>query len=139
MRQRQFLDVVDEAIAHARFDEACAHLQPQHQGVVLPDAHDRVLAADVVARVDVPGFDRSNMDGFAVRAADTFGAEELEPLILAVTDVGLAAGQAPPAGFELKAGFAMPIARGPWSRSMSSWLSQFLRGKLLSLPDQTWT
>ncbi len=112
MRQRQFLDVVDEAIAHARFDEACAHFQPQHQNVVLSDAHDRVLAADVVARVDVPGFDRSNMDGFAVRAADTFGAEELEPLILAVTDVGLAAGQAPPAGFELKAGFAMPIATG---------------------------
>ena len=65
MRQRQFLDVVDEAIAHERFDEACAHLEPQHQNVPLSNVHDRVLAADVVAKVDVPGFDRSNMDGFA--------------------------------------------------------------------------
>ena len=42
--------------------------------IALEDALGRVLAEDVRAEVDVPGFDRSNMDGFAVRAADTFGA-----------------------------------------------------------------
>jgi len=36
----------------------------------------RVLAEPVTAREDVPHFFRSNMDGFAVRAADTFGASE---------------------------------------------------------------
>ena len=43
------------------------------------DALDRVLARDVVADIDVPGFDRSNVDGFAVQAQDTFGAMEETP------------------------------------------------------------
>ena len=42
----------------------------------------RVLAEDVVSGVDVPPFDRSAVDGYAVRAADTFGAEEGRPVEL---------------------------------------------------------
>ena len=45
----------------------------------LAAALGRVLAEDVVAAVDVPSFDRSNFDGFAVRAADTYGAAEERP------------------------------------------------------------
>lgn len=48
----------------------------------------RVLAADVRAEVDVPGFARSAMDGFAVRGEDTFGASDYDPIALRV--VGLA-------------------------------------------------
>ena len=48
--------------------------------VPLDAALGRVLAADVVSPVDVPSFDRSNVDGFAVVAEDTFGAsEEVSP------------------------------------------------------------
>ena len=47
--------------------------------VALPDAAGRVLAADVVAERDVPPFDRAAMDGYAVAAADTFGAGRQEP------------------------------------------------------------
>ncbi len=112
MKQRQFLDVLEEGEAHRRFDEACAHLQARVELVPLDGALHRVLAADVTAVVDVPAFDRSNMDGFAVRAADTFGAEELEPVGLAVADLALAAGHAPPAGFEVAPGTAVPIATG---------------------------
>ncbi len=112
MKQRQFLDVLDEVEAHRRFDEACAHLEPRVEQVTLDVALHRVLAADVTAAVDVPAFDRSNMDGFAVRAVDTFGAEELEPVALAVADLALAAGHAPPAGFEVTPGTAVPIATG---------------------------
>jgi len=112
VRQRQFLDVVDEAVAHERFDAATAHLTPRFEQIPLDQASGRVLGEDVVAAVDVPGFDRSNMDGFAVRAADTYGAEELEPVVLAVADLSLAAGQAPPEGFELAPGHAVPIATG---------------------------
>lgn len=112
MKQRQFLDVLDEAEAHRRFDEACAHLEPRTENVMLDVALHRVLAADITAAVDVPAFDRSNMDGFAVRAADTFGAEELEPVVLALADVALAAGHGPPAGFEVAPGTAVPIATG---------------------------
>src|ERR1035438_10363389 len=39
----------------------------------------RGLAAHVVSPVDVPSFDRSNVDGFAVVAEDTFGASEEVP------------------------------------------------------------
>ena len=47
--------------------------------VPLDAALGRVLAADVVSPVDVPSFDRSNVDGFAVVAEDTFGASEEVP------------------------------------------------------------
>ena len=88
MKQRQFLDVVDESVAHERFDAATAHLVPRLEKVLLDQAAGRVLGENVVAAVDVPGFDRSNMDGFAVRATDTHGAEELEPIALALAFYG---------------------------------------------------
>ncbi len=112
MRQRQFLDVVDEAVAHERFDAACAHLSAATERIALALARGRVLAADVVARVDVPAFDRSNVDGYAVHASDTAGASELDPLRLELSDLTLAAGQAPPGGFEVERGVAVPIATG---------------------------
>lgn len=112
MKQRQFLDVVDEAVAHRRFEAVCAHLEPRREVVSLESSLGRVLAQDVVAPVDVTGFDRSNMDGFAVRAEDTFGAEELEPMVLSVSELSLAAGQRPPDDFEVAPGIAVPIATG---------------------------
>lgn len=112
MKQEQFLDVVDERTAHARIEAACAHLAPRSERVALCDALGRVLADDVRAPVDVPGFDRSDVDGFAVRASDTFGAEELAPVRLGIGAVRLAAGTAPPEGFELPARTAVQIATG---------------------------
>jgi putative molybdopterin biosynthesis protein len=50
----------------------------------LEAAAGRVLAEDVVAEVDVPGFDRAVMDGYAVRAEDTYGAGEQSPAVLEV-------------------------------------------------------
>lgn len=51
----------------------------------------RVLAADVVASVDLPGFDNSAMDGYAVRSADVAGASAAAPVVLDV-DGDVAAG-----------------------------------------------
>jgi putative molybdopterin biosynthesis protein len=112
LKQDQFLDVVDEATARRRFDAATAHLAPRVETVGLAAALGRVLAQDVRAAVDVPGFDRSNVDGFAVRAVDTFGAEELAPRRLAVVGVDLAAGARPAADLVVAAGTAVPIATG---------------------------
>ena len=112
MRQEQFLNVVDEAEAHRRFDAACRHLVPQSEVLPLDGLLGRVLAVDVRAAVDVPGFDRSNVDGFAVRAADTFGAEELDPASLTLDDVRIAAGVPADAGYEVAAGHAALIATG---------------------------
>ncbi|MEM2780742.1 MAG: molybdopterin-binding protein [Candidatus Bathyarchaeia archaeon] len=48
----------------------------------LLEAFNRVLAEDVVAEIDVPPFSRSTVDGYAVKAEDTFGADENRPVKL---------------------------------------------------------
>ncbi len=50
--------------------------------IALAEAAGRILAVPVVSPVNVPGFARAAMDGFAVRAEDTFGAEAHNPLAL---------------------------------------------------------
>jgi molybdopterin molybdotransferase len=52
--------------------------------VPLEEAADRILAADVIATLDVPAFDRAAMDGYALRGAATVGASEYNPLALPV-------------------------------------------------------
>jgi molybdopterin molybdotransferase len=54
--------------------------------IATADALDRVLAEDVHSPGDLPTFRRSTMDGFAVRAADTFGASEGLPAYLEIVD-----------------------------------------------------
>lgn len=51
-------------------------------GAMRPDLDGRVLAADVIAPENLPPFDRAAMDGFAVRAADVFGAGDSSPAYL---------------------------------------------------------
>jgi len=52
------------------------------EDVLLESALGRVLSRDVVSLQDLPGFTRSTMDGYAVRAKDTFGATESMPALL---------------------------------------------------------
>lgn len=109
-RQQQFLDVASREDAIRRFH---AHLDLTPRGeemVPLGDAVGRVLAADVVAGVDVPGFDRSGVDGFAVRAADTVGAREDAPVRLTLNAEVLAAGTVP--ALAVAPGTATVIATG---------------------------
>jgi molybdenum cofactor synthesis domain-containing protein len=54
------------------------------ESVPLVDAESRTLAERVDATIDVPGFARAAMDGYAVRASDTFGASESDPVPLPV-------------------------------------------------------
>jgi molybdopterin molybdotransferase len=54
--------------------------------IALTDANGRVLAANVISDRDVPPFARAGMDGYAVRAEDTFGATRYEPRILSVVE-----------------------------------------------------
>src|ERR1051325_10959077 len=54
--------------------------------VGLGDADGRVAARDVISHVDVPPFDRAAMDGYAVVAADTFGAGPGAPRTLVCVD-----------------------------------------------------
>src|SRR5690606_11389244 len=62
-----------------------AHTQRLPEEIVpLREAAGRVLAREVVSEVNVPGFVRAMMDGFAVRAADTSGASPYNRLSLTV-------------------------------------------------------
>ena len=94
-RQEQFLDVVDRDAATAQFHR---HLKLRPLGaetVPLSQALGRVLARAVIADVDVPGFDRASVDGFAARADDTVGATERAPKALALNGEILTPGTVP--------------------------------------------
>ncbi len=109
-RQEQFLEVVSAAEARRRF-EACIDRSPlgaetQPLAAIL----GRVLAANVIAPVDAPPFDRANVDGFAVRAADTAGASDGAPKRLALNAEVIACGVEP--AVEVKPGTATAIATG---------------------------
>ncbi len=109
-RQEQFLEVVSAEVARARFEQ---HLDPSPfsaERVSLAHALTRVLAHDVVAAVDVPPFDRSNVDGFALRAADTLGASDTSPKQLALNAEVIACGDAPV--LDVMPGTATTIATG---------------------------
>jgi molybdopterin molybdotransferase len=69
---------VEEAVHTAR--SIAVPPSVEHTGLI--DAEGRVLAADITADVDIPGFSRSTVDGYALRAADTIGASESLPAIL---------------------------------------------------------
>src|SRR6476660_766763 len=76
-RQEQFLEVVSAEDAK------------------LADSRGRVLANDVIAAVDAPPFDRSNVDGFAVRAVDTSGASDGNLKVLTLNPEVIACGHMP--------------------------------------------
>lgn len=110
MKQRQFLEVLDRDEAERRWRGSLRVERLPGEEVPLEEAHGRVLAEDVRSPVDVPGFDRSNMDGFAVRAEDTYGASEEEPRRLRLLPGSIPTGVVPEAVVE--PGTALAIATG---------------------------
>jgi len=94
-RQTQFLTVITRDEATARFQRHLRLAPLAVESVPLSRALHRVLADDIAAYVDVPGFDRSNVDGFAVQAADTHDAAEETPRTLALDAEVLAPGVTP--------------------------------------------
>ncbi len=96
---------VEQAVAWVR-----RTLMPcQAEVVPLSELAGRVLAEDVVSDVDVPGFDRAMMDGFAVQAADTLGASPYNRLRLAIVGTILPGGGL---SAEVSSGKAVKIMTG---------------------------
>ena len=94
-RQEQFLEVVSSEQASQRFHR---HLKLRPLGsepVALSQVLGRIVAKAVVADIDVPGFDRASVDGFAIRASDTVGASEQAPKVLRLNAEILTPGTAP--------------------------------------------
>ncbi|ELY76877.1 molybdopterin biosynthesis protein [Natrinema pallidum] len=111
MTRKEFRDLATPDEARAAIDSLA--LEGGIERVPLENARGRVLVARLDAELDVPGFDRASLDGYALRARDTFGADEADPARLAVVgevhagaepDVALEAGQAA----EISTGAVMP-------------------------------
>jgi putative molybdopterin biosynthesis protein len=108
--QEQFLYVLDRDEAERRFRAAIDCTPRGVESVALDAALGRVLASDVVSPVDVPSFDRSNVDGFAVVSDSTFGASEEIPRCLQLTEETIHTGVVPHT--VIRQGTAASIATG---------------------------
>src|SRR6266404_309455 len=93
--QDQFLTIQSREDALARFEAALFPRPTPSEPRALADALGCALAEDVVAPIDVPPFDRSNVDGFAVRSADLPSANEATPVRVMLNDEVIACGTAP--------------------------------------------
>ena len=109
-RQEQFLEVVSAEEALRRFESRVDLTPLPAERVALAVALGRVLADDIAAPIDVPPFDCANVDGFALRAADTNGASEAAPRAFALNAEVIACGRAPKV--EVAPGTATTIATG---------------------------
>lgn len=105
----EFFELKPVEEARLQFLQACGGAGLPAVAVPLPDALGRVTAAPMIAPADLPPFARTSVDGFAVKAADTFGASEGLPAYLKVT-AEILMGQAPT--LPLRAGEAQRISTG---------------------------
>src|SRR5262249_48333179 len=107
VRMRGFRERAEVADVRALLEARLAPLPAEE--VALGDAADRVLARAVTADVAIPPFDRSAMDGYALKGSETFGAGAYNPLELSV--IGEAMPGHPYAG-EVGPGQAVRIMTG---------------------------
>jgi putative molybdopterin biosynthesis protein len=108
--QDQFLTILFREDALARFEAALFPRQLPVERRALADALGFALSEDVTAPIDVPPFDRSNVDGFAVRSSDLAAASEVSPIWLKLNDEVIACGVTP--ARPVLSGTATPIATG---------------------------
>jgi putative molybdopterin biosynthesis protein len=105
-----FLKTVSKSEAE-RIWHAAVGLGPlDGEEVPLGAAQGRILHGDILVPIDVPPFDRSLVDGYAVIAADTFDADEDAPVRLDLVPETAAAGTVPKT--EVRAGTALEVATG---------------------------
>lgn len=105
----EFFELKPVEDARSQFLTASARTAQVAETVALPDALGRVTAAPIASPADLPPFARTSVDGYAVKAADTFGASEGLPAYLTVT-AEILMGQAPT--LVLRAGEAQRISTG---------------------------
>jgi putative molybdopterin biosynthesis protein len=110
VEQQQFLQVLTRDQAVSAFRDALNPGPIATEWVALAGLAGRVLASDVMAPVDTPPFDRSVVDGFAVRSTDLSAASGGAPVRLRLNDEVIACGALPQIFVE--ADTATPIATG---------------------------
>ncbi|MGC9179532.1 MAG: gephyrin-like molybdotransferase Glp [Vulcanisaeta sp.] len=95
--------VLNEAIKYIK------HV-PRVVDSTITEALNKYLAEDAVAKFDVPGFNRSAVDGYAVRSVDTFGASSTNPITLRV--IGFMSVGDDSSKYSLNPGEAVEISTG---------------------------
>ncbi len=98
---KEFEEVLDLLISYSKPEAV--------EEVTIDQALGRIVAEDVVSDVDVPGFDRAAVDGYALRAEDTFWVDEDRPAELRI--IGRAAAGHPFSGV-VEEGEAVEVATG---------------------------
>jgi len=104
---KAFFRVVTSAQARGQLAAFAPHTQSENVPVL--KSVGRILAQPLTSPVDLPHFNRTNMDGYAVRAPDTFGASASLPAYLKL--VG-AIEMGKEAKYKLRKGETMRIATG---------------------------
>lgn len=79
------LKVVSTEKALEIIKESFSHLKTQAETVALGEGLGRTLSEDILSEENIPAFNRSTVDGFAVRAKDTYGSSESVPAQLEIT------------------------------------------------------
>ena len=90
-------------------ENAFSGIRPGTETLNIGEAVGRVLAEDIIAREYVPDFDRSTVDGYALRASDTFGCSDSMPAVLklaGIVNMGM------PASMELSEGECAYVPTG---------------------------
>lgn len=105
-----FLTVVSLEEAHRRFAEAVCAVPLEGIQVPLLDALGQVLSESIYSKVNVPSFDRSNFDGFAIQASDIQTAQEDRPVQLNLKKEHVLTGKVPDA--QVESGYAVQISTG---------------------------
>jgi molybdenum cofactor synthesis domain-containing protein len=108
--QEQFLTILSREDALARFEAELFPRSIASKRQPLADAIGQAMANDVVSAIDVPPFDRSNVDGFAARSADLALAGEATPVRIVLNDEIIACGTAPM--LSVSSGTATSISTG---------------------------
>ncbi|WP_440946747.1 molybdopterin biosynthesis protein [Methanosarcina sp. T3] len=107
MKRKEFRELVP--VEEARRIINSLRIRPEKESSALENAYGKILAEEIVTEINVPPFPRATMDGYAVRAEDTYACSETKPVKLKLLG-SIPAGS--DARFTVSAGEAMEIATG---------------------------
>ena len=107
MKRKEFRKLI--SVDKAREIINNLHVLPQQEDSSLENAYGKILAEDIITEINVPPFPRAVMDGYAVRAEDTYDCSETEPVKLRMVG-NIQAGS--DEKFTVSAGEAVEIATG---------------------------
>jgi molybdenum cofactor synthesis domain-containing protein len=107
MKRKEFRKLVSADKAREIINNL--QVNPKKESSALENVHGKILAEDIVAEINVPPFPRAVMDGYAVRAEDTYASDENEPVRLRMLG-NIPAGSG--SKFIVSAGEAVEISTG---------------------------